>query len=112
MKLNLKRNASRLIKYAAKRIRIAKRMIQVSTFADNNALTARLLWERKFTISNPKPKRSGVNARSVRIAKHRAQWNDTPVNTMRSRQARRNDLRRSLKDASTYQNRHFAGGRI
>ena len=47
-----------------------------------------------------------------RLVKHREQWANTPKATVITRQVRRNELRRSLKDASAYQNRHFAGGAL
>lgn len=42
----------------------------------------------------------GYYRAEVRLAKHRAQWNNTPVNMKRSRQVRRAEMRQTLKNES------------
>lgn len=82
-------------------------------FADQIALAVvAMLGENKASYT--KVPGAGYHRAQERLDNHRKQWFHTPRKGpgSPSRQVRRNELRRALKDASAYKNRHFAGGRI
>lgn len=67
------------------------RIKQHKNYGHNRVTDAQLLIQSNYGIrfSNPPAKREGVKRQEVRIAKHRRQWNDTPVSNKVSRQVRR-----------------------